>query len=336
MTRILIDVDIEENQLAALKNIPGVDVRVVPFSETARNLPKEVIHDIDILFCTHPPTNFADMKQVRWIQIASSGYTQLLPYELPAQNIRATNARGCFDVPIAEWNIAMMVNLIRNFPQMVRNQQAQVWDRSTRFAQEIRGMTLGLWGYGGLGRETARLAKLMGMQVHVLARRGVQPATDTYRVSGTGDPEGTLPDHVFVAGEETEFLHDLDFLILAMPLTPQTEGIVGDKELQALPPTAFVLNPARGPIIQEQSLLRALREGWIAGAALDTHYQYPLPSDHPLWSFENVILTPHISGTSLTSVFRRRIWDLFIQNVARYQQNGTLLNELTSDQLRGL
>lgn len=196
-------------------------------------------------------------------------------------------------------------------------------------------MTLGLWGYGGLGRETARLAKLMGMRVHVLARRGVHPAPNLYRVSGTGDPEGTLPDRVFSAKDAQQFLSELDFLILAMPLTPLTEGLIGEKELQALPRSAFVLNPARGPLIQEQALLRALREGWIAGAALDTHYQYPLPPDHPLWSLPNVILTPHISGTSLPPIFRTRVWDLFLKNVRLFLQGDVLLNELTDEQLRG-
>lgn len=336
MLRILMDIDIEEDRLAALAARPGLEVRVVPFAEDARELPTKLIEDIDVLFCTYPPSNFADMRQVRWIQIASSGYTQLFPHDLSALRIRATNARGCFDVPIAEWNIAMMVNLIRDLPQMCRNQQAHLWDRSERFTRELRGMTVGLWGYGGLARETARVAKLMGMNIHVLVRRGVQSAPDVYRVPGTGDSAGTLPDRVFSAGGEQEFLSGLDFLILAMPLTQHTEGIVGDKELQALPRTAFVLNPARGPLIQEQSLLRALREGWIAGAAIDTHYQYPLPPDHFLWSFPNVILTPHISGTNLTPIFRQRLWDIFIQNVDRYLTGGVLLNELTSEQLQGM
>ena len=335
MPRILIDVAVDEAAIAALRELSGIDVRVIPFSESARELPFGVIEDVDILFCTHPPSNFNEMKRVRWIQIASSGYAQLLPLDLPSNQVRATNARGCFDVPISEWNLAMMVNLLRDVPQMLRNQDAHIWDRSVRFTQEVRGMTLGLWGYGGLGRETARLAKLMGMRVHVLARRGVHPAANLYRVPGTGDPEGTLPDRVFSTEDAQQFLSELDFLILAMPLTPLTEGLIGEKELRALPCSAFVLNPARGPLIQEQALLRALREAWIAGAALDTHYQYPLPPDHPLWSFPNVILTPHISGTSLPPVFRTRVWDLFLKNVHLFLQGRTLLNELTDVQLKG-
>ena len=95
-----------------------------------------------------------------------------------------------------------------------------------------------------------------------------------------------------------EFLPHLDYLILTMPLTLATRGIIGERELRMLPPTAVLLNPARGPLVEEAALLAALREGWIAGAALDAHYQYPLPPEHPLWSMPNVILTPHTSGSS--------------------------------------
>jgi phosphoglycerate dehydrogenase-like enzyme len=175
----------------------------------------------------------------------------------------------------------------------------------------------------------------MGMRVHVLSRTGVGKVENMYSVPGTGDPEGVLPHRVFLKGQELEFLSGLDFLILAMPLTPASEGIVGQRELRALPSSAFVLNPSRGPLIQEAALLQALREGWIAGAAIDTHYQYPLPPEHPLWSFPHVILTPHISGSGLSPHFLDRSWDIFTQNVRRLMAGQPLLNELTAAQLAG-
>ncbi|MGY8673311.1 MAG: NAD(P)-dependent oxidoreductase, partial [Verrucomicrobiia bacterium] len=105
--------------------------------------------------------------------------------------------------------------------------------------------------------------------------------------------------------------------------------------LRALRPTAYILNPARGPLIQEQALLQALREGLIAGAALDTHYHYPMPPDHPLWRMPNVIMTPHISGSSGSPTFLERVWDILVQNVGRLQNDEPLLNELTPQQLLG-
>jgi phosphoglycerate dehydrogenase-like enzyme len=124
-------------------------------------------------------------------------------------------------------------------------------------------------------------------------------------------------------------------LILSLPKTKSTVGIIGEKELCALPRTAFILNPARGPLIQEEPLLQALREGWIAGAALDTHYHYPMPPDHPLWRFPNVIMTPHISGSTLMQRHGERMWEIFVENVRRYTSGGFLLNELSASELRG-
>ena len=334
--KILIDVAAHEASLSALRNRSDCQVEFIePPEERSRELDPKLLRDADVLFCTLPPTNHPLMQNLKWIQIASVGYSQLFGLDLPARGVRATNARGCFDVPIAEWNIAMMVNLIRDMRQLIRNQDAAVWDRGAAFQRELRGATVGLWGYGGIGRETARLAKQMGLRVHVLARNGVRPIQNIYTVPGTGDPEGQLPDRVFRSGEELEFLRGLDFLILALPLTKESEGLIGERELQALPRHAYLLNPARGPIIQQQALLRALRENWIAGAALDTHYQYPMPPDHPLWKFSNVIFTPHISGSSLSPHFKQRLWDIFLNNVDRFVRREPLLNELNSAQLSG-
>jgi phosphoglycerate dehydrogenase-like enzyme len=175
----------------------------------------------------------------------------------------------------------------------------------------------------------------MGLRVHVLSRHGIGRIENVYSVPGTGDPKGKLPDRVFLAGEEFAFLDDLDFLILAMPLTPTTEGIIGERELRALPRSAFLLNPSRGPLIQEQALLKALNDGWIAGAAIDTHHHYPLPSEHPLWRYSNVILTPHISGSAQSPHFLERTWDIFVENAARLIGNRPLLNQLSEAQLSG-
>jgi phosphoglycerate dehydrogenase-like enzyme len=334
--KILVDVPTHPATLARLRAVGRhrFDCEPEP-AEAERPLDADRIRDVEVLFCTIPPANLADMTRLRWVQIASTGYSQLFRHGLAARGIHATNARGCFDVPIAEWNVAMMVNLARNLRQMIRNQEAAVWDRAAGFQREIRGATVGLWGYGGIGRETARLAKQLGMRVHVLARDRVRPAGNVYRVAGTGDPEGSLPDRVFRTGEELEFLGGLDFLVVAMPLTSRTEGLIGQRELEALPPRAFVLNPARGPIIAEEPLVRALASGRLAGAALDTHYRYPMPPDHPLWRMPNVVFTPHIAGSALSQEFLPRLWDIFAENLSRFDRGEPLLNELTANQLAG-
>jgi phosphoglycerate dehydrogenase-like enzyme len=335
MKNVLIDMPVEASALARLQALPGVTVRLIEPKEESRPVPADIIRDVHLLFCTFPPANLSEMRCLKLIQISTAGYTQLNNLGLVQKGVRACNALGIYDVPIAEWNLAMMVNLARNLRQMIRNQDAQIWDRSAVFQKEIRGMTVGIWGYGGIGRETARLAKAMGMIVYVISRHGVSRRVNTFHLPGVGDPDGVLPDRVFLAGQELEFLAGLDFLILAMPLTNKTEGIVGEPELRALPRKAFLLNPARGPLIKEKALLEALREDWIAGAALDTHYYYPMPPEHPLWRFPNVILTPHISGSSLSPHTTERSWEIFVQNVERYISEKTLLNELTASQLDG-
>src|SRR5207244_9012210 len=144
--------------------------------------------------------------------------------------LRVCNARGIFDSSIAEWNLAMMVNLARDLRAMIRNQERAHWERLGRFEQEVRGGVGGLWGYGGIGRETARLAKAFGLTVHVLTRSPVGPRHDAYTLPGTGDPDGVLHDRVFTTGQENAFLDGLDFLILALPQTARTTGMVGVEE----------------------------------------------------------------------------------------------------------
>jgi phosphoglycerate dehydrogenase-like enzyme len=265
--RILVDMPDNPAGRARLERLPDLAVEHVEPSEEARPIPEDIARDKHILFCTIPPTNVGGMVALELVQIASAGYSQLYGLDLAQRAIRACNALGVFDTAIAEWNIAMMVNLARDLRRMIRNQESGIFDRSARFQREVRGHTVGIWGYGGIGRETARLANNMGMVVHVMSRHGVGPRRNTYSLPGTGDPEGTLPDRVFLPRQEGEFLAGLDFLVLGMPLMPATEGIIGAERLRAMRPSSFLLNPARGPLVQEDALLRALREGWIAGAA---------------------------------------------------------------------
>jgi len=329
MKRILIDIATEQTGLQRLRALPGVMVETVEIAKAARALPAELLREQHILVCKTPPLNFDDLHSLEFMQISTVGYEHLRHLGLAHRPIRVCNARGVFDTAIAEWNLAMMINLRRDLRELIRQQERGDWQRASRFQQEVRGRVVGLWGYGGIGRETARLAKAFGMTVHVMSRSPVGPRSTAYTFNGTGDPDGILPDRVYTLGQELSFLAGLDFLILALPHTQKTTGLIGERELRALPAHAFVLNPARGPIIQEQALLAALREGWIAGAALDTHFAYPLPADHPLRQFPNVILTPHIAGADKSPDFPGRMWDLCVQNVKRYLAGAPLLNEVT-------
>ncbi|HYF36083.1 MAG TPA: D-2-hydroxyacid dehydrogenase [Prosthecobacter sp.] len=303
-----------------------LEVRVLRGLTAADPWPDDDADQVEVMFCSVPPPNLAAFPNLRWLQIDSAGFAQLFPFRLGDKGITVTNARGLFDCPIAEWNIAMMINLVRDVRTLIRHQDSRVWERSARFTGEIRGRTVGIIGYGGIGRETARLALTMGMRVHALTRSGKKSRDDSTSVPGTGDPDGSLPERYFDETEMMSFLAGLDFLILALPITPRTKGLLGEAELRALPKGAFVLNPARGPLIQEAALLAVLRDGHLGGAALDTHYQYPLPPEHPLWAFPHVILTPHISGTTFSPHYREGLLDIFRRNAQRFVAGQPLLN----------
>lgn len=336
MKNILIDYDVPPDLVEVLAETPGVSVRLLPdIQEAVRPQPPELIRDVDILLCSYPPKNLTDMARLDFIQLTSAGFEHMYGLPLVERGIRVCNGRGLFDIPIAEWSLGMMINLRRDVRGLIRNQENHVWDRDPRFEREINGMTVGIWGYGGIGRQTARLAKAFGLKVHVLARSGVSPRENIYVPEGKGDVAGVLPDKIFSYQEKEAFLSGLDFLVLTFPKTPATVGIVGERELRALPKHAFFLNPARGNVVQEPVLIRALQEGWIAGAALDAHVEEPLPPNHVFWDMPNVIVTPHLAGASQTPAYGRRLMDLFTQNVRRRLAGKPLLNELTPDQLAG-
>lgn len=334
---VLILMETTPAQLDRVRATGVAEVRVGPhLSESGKSIDKQLLQGAECLLCELPPANFDDLDHVKWIQLSSAGYSQIFGLPLVERGIRVSNGRGNFDIPIAEWNIMMMLLWHRSLLEMAEHQRQRVWDRSARFQSELRGAVVGFYGYGGLARETARLARQMGLEVWALTRDGrVKPRDGIYCVPGTGDPRGTLCHRVFCPDDKAEFLAGVDFLVLAMPITPATTSILGETELRGLKPSAVLLNPARAGLVEEQALIRCMREGWIRGASIDVHYSYPLPPEHPLWSLPNVVLTPHISGSNLSPHFQERICEIFSQNLERYCRGKPLLNELTPAQIQG-
>lgn len=335
---ILLTIDVDERARGRLREAcPHGGLRFGPWlRSTTDTLDPEMLRDADVLLCEVPPANFDDFNRLKWIQLSSAGYSQVLDLPILERGIRVTNGLGNFDGPIAQWNIMMMLMWHRRMLDQLANQESHTWDPNALFQSDLYDATVGFLGYGGIGRETARLAKTMGLNVWALTRNGkTKPRDNTYCVEGTGDPEGILPDRVFSSNQMQEFLGGLDYLILALPHTAATTGLIGEKELRMLQPSAVLINPARAKIINEQALLRALKERWFRGVSLDVHYQYPLPPEHPLWEMPNLMMTPHISGSALSPHFQTRIFDIFTQNLDRFGKDEPLLNELTKAQLLG-
>ncbi|MFV0338082.1 MAG: D-2-hydroxyacid dehydrogenase [Chthoniobacterales bacterium] len=316
---------------------PNSEIRFAPWiTDPKTKLDPALMKGVDAFVCEIPPANFDDFDSLRWMQLTSAGYAHILHLPLLERGIRVTNGLGNFDGPIAEWNLLMMLFWQRHMTEQLDNQKNHIWNPAARFQSDLFGSTIGFYGYGGIARETARLAKAMHLNVWVMTRDGtVKKRPLAYCVEGTGDPDGILPDKVFDPSRMKEFLGGLDYLLLTMPLTNSTKGLVGEKELKMLRPGAVVINPARAQIIDEEVFIRCLKEKWVRGVSLDVHYAYPLPPEHPLWDMPNLVMTPHISGSTKSPHFLARIYDIFSKNCKRYSRSEPLLNELTEFQLQG-
>ena len=290
-------------------------------------LPEAELRDRTVLFADHAPANAEALASLRWLQLGSAGYQQLAGLPLP-DGVRVTNGSGVNDVPIAEWCVLMMLALGRRLPQSLRDQADHRWDRDVAYQIELRGRRVGIFGYGSIGREVGRLCRGLGLEVWALSRSGFEPRPLRFRpaaADGDSDPE---PDRGFGPERLADFLAGLDVLVVTAPLTDETRGTFGARELALLPPRAVLLNPARAHIVDEAALLDALRSGRLAGAALDSHYREPMPPDDPFWTAPNTIVTPHVSGSTGSPHFAARLWELFARNLDRFRSGEPLLNEI--------
>ena len=252
----------------------------------------------------------ASAPKLRWIHTFSAGVDRLLlPEIIERDGLTLTNNTGAYDVPIAEHVMAMLFAAAKGLPEHVTRQARHEWGRDV-VRTELRDTTLVIVGLGSIGGELARLAAGIGMRVIGVRR-------DTSRsVPGVG--------RVVAAADLETVAREADYVVVTAALTPETKGLVSAEVLAALKPTAWVVNIARGPIVDEGALIAALRDRRIGGAALDVFDTEPLPADSPLWDLPNVILTPHVSGNSPR--VRQRSLAFVVENVRRFKAGEPLLN----------
>ena len=274
----------------------------------------------DVLCAYSVPENWREAApRLRWLQFPGAGVDSLKPSGLLERDSKVivTTSAGIHATNIAEYVFGSMLMFNWNWPQMLRLQDQHIWARSATWynlgKHELFGQTLGIVGLGSIGRRIAQVGRAFGM--HILAIRHSPPRERQH------DPD---VDEIF----PRERLHDLlsrsDYVVLAVPLTPDTEKMIGEAELPAMRRQAYLVNIARGRVVDESALIRALREGWIAGAGLDVTEIEPLPADSPLYTMPNVILTPHISGHSIH--YDERLAALFADNLRRFRAGEPLLN----------
>jgi phosphoglycerate dehydrogenase-like enzyme len=295
-------------------------------------LPPDVWSEVEVLctFGVMPAQNQA--PRLRWVQLISAGVDHVIDHPLLSGEIVLTSASGIHAIKIGEFVLMLMLAWAQQLPALIDHQRRAEWPegRFKLFAcQELRGSTVGIVGYGSIGREVGRLASAFGMRVLAL-QRGDDPVDRGYILSGVGDPQGTIPQRFYRLAQLKVMLAECDFVVLALPLTDATRHLIGPDELRAMKSSACLVNIGRGEVVEESALIQALQEGWIGGAALDVFAQEPLPSSSPLWGMENVILTPHIAG--MTHHYNERAIEVFAENLRRYLAGQPLLNRVDSQQ----
>lgn len=264
---------------------------------------------------------------LRWVQAHWAGIDSLVDSPIWQTDIPLTTASGVHAPNMAQYVLAQMLAWAHRVPEWFNSQKQGTWPpkRWEKFLPtELRGQTLGILGYGSVGREIARLVKPFGMTILVSKQNARRTDDADYALPGTGDPDGTLPDRIYPAEATHSMLAECDYVVITLPLTPKTHHLFDEALLRDMKPTSYLINVGRGAIINEKDLLKALKKGWIAGAGLDVFETEPLPDESPLWQMNNVILTPHVSG--FTPHYDERVVDLFCANLRRYLAGEPLFN----------
>jgi phosphoglycerate dehydrogenase-like enzyme len=287
--------------------------------------------DADVLYAQAPPHDLARLPRLRWVQLHMAGVNALADHPLyTASEVPLTTTSGVHAATIAEYAITVLLALAHRVPRMVEWKARGAWppdrDRWPLFVPaEVRGATLGIIGYGSIGRELARIAKTaFAMRVLACKRDPAVRADTGYALPGTGDPGGTLPDAWFAPDRLDDLLAQADVVVMAAPLTRATAGMIGARELARMKPGAYFINVGRGATVDEAALAKALAERRLAGAAVDVFAEEPPPPGHPLYACDDVIVSPHVSG--FLPSYDDRCTDLFAENLRRFLSGAPLLN----------
>ncbi|MFE7061331.1 D-2-hydroxyacid dehydrogenase [Sutcliffiella sp. NPDC057660] len=242
-----------------------------------------------------------EYSELRWIQAWSAGVNTMPLEKLASKEIALTSANGVHAYPISETIIGLMLGLTRKIHTYVKNQQEKKWHHA-HMNLEMHGKTIGIIGVGEIGKETAKIAKAFGMRV--LGVRNSGKETDNV-------------DNMFTPEELHHVLPECDYVVITLPLTPHTFQMFGEKEFRLMKKSSFIINIGRGEIVKEDELVEALQTGELAGAGLDVFVKEPLEETSPLWEMENVIITPHTSG-STEHYTKRVIENIFLPNLMDY------------------
>ncbi|HEY9075216.1 MAG TPA: D-2-hydroxyacid dehydrogenase [Anaerolineaceae bacterium] len=328
IVEVLVTIPFDETLMAQIREVsPRVRLNTV----TARR-PEDISPDLlqraEVLYTDRVLPAPERVPNLKWVQFHYAGVDFALDSALLRKpGLVATTLSGAAAPQAAEFAITMMLALGRRLWDLRASQEKCEWprDRWERFQPvELRGSTVGLVGYGSIGRELARM--LQAFQVTVLAaKRDVMHIHDDgYLAQGLGDPNGDLFTRLYPIQALRSMLKICDFVVVSLPLTTATRGLFGADEFAAMKSSAYLVDLGRGGVVDHAALLAALQEKRIGGAALDVFPEEPLPPTSPLWKMPNVMITPHIAGIS--PLYNKRAIDLFTTNLQRYLDGSPVLN----------
>jgi phosphoglycerate dehydrogenase-like enzyme len=282
----------------------------LPPGQNPDDLMDPVLRQTDILFGFPFPKRILERApNLKWVQTSTTGFDSLLGTGIFEKGVLVTTAR-VHGRSLAEFALAFMLMLAKDAPRLWENQKQRGWQRFA--TEQLEGKILGILGLGHVGRALSSMAR--GFEMKIVATRRSQGKIE-YGVEGV--------DMLLPPSHVEWLLEQSDFVVVCLPLTAETRGIVGEAALRAMKPSAYLINVARGAIVDEAALIRALREGWIAGAGLDAFDTEPLPQDSELWHLPNVIISPHIAGLAESNV--TKTVRLFCDNLKRYLAGEELL-----------
>jgi phosphoglycerate dehydrogenase-like enzyme len=298
-------------------------------------VPDKAWHDAEIVYTLRNFPTVEQAPRLRWMQLHTAGidHAAKAPILADAADVEVTTTSGIHATILAEYCIMGMLAFEFRLPTMLEHQQRAEWSqqRFQIFAPRgLRGQTLGIVGYGAIGRELARLADQMGMKVLATKRDVMRPTDeDGYVEAGTGDPAGDIPLRIYPPQATASMARECDFLVVTLPLTAATRHSINAEVLKALKKTAVLINIGRGAVIDEAELISALAAERLRGAVLDVFEEEPLPTTSPLWNLPNVIISPHVAGVAVN--YHDKAATLFIENLHRYLDNRPLLNRVVRE-----
>jgi phosphoglycerate dehydrogenase-like enzyme len=327
---ILLTIQFKPEQLAELQKLaPGYRIHSHALAEGQSAQP-ELWKDAEILYTFRALPQPEEAPKLRWIQFHLAGVDQQLDAPiLRHDDLIATTLSGANAPQVAEHALALMLALGHHVSTMVTDQGRAHWptERSQRYLpKELIGSTVGIVGYGSIGQRLARLLQSFNVTILASKRDLLTESRRDFQVDGEGDPKAELVRRLYPGKAVGSMLKECDYVVVTVPLTTETRGLIGAKQLAAMKPGAFLVDVSRGGVVDHAALVQALDKGQLAGAGLDVFPIEPLPSDSKLWGMANVIVSPHVAGLSPRYV--ERAFELFKENLRRYLAGEELLNKL--------